>query len=157
MSAFVAQNMGAGKPERARHALFCGIASSLAIGTLMGYFAFFHGNLLAGLFAKDLPVIAAAALYLKAYAVDCLFTAFLFCFIGYFNGTGATMLVMLQGIVGAFGVRLPLSWFISRQSWANLFYIGLSTPASTLVQIVLCGLYLAYTLRKQEKHVLNKT
>ena len=156
MSAFVAQNMGAGKPERARRALFCGIASSLAVGAVMGYFAFFHGDLLAGLFAKDVPVILAAAQYLKAYAVDCLFTAFLFCFIGYFNGTGSTMLVMLQGIIGAFGVRLPLSWFISRQSWANLFYIGLSTPASTLVQIVLCGFYLAYTLRKQGNHVLNK-
>ena len=151
MSAFVAQNMGAGKPERARRALLCGIVSSFAAGALMGYFAFFHGDLLAGLFAKDGPVIAAAALYLKAYAVDCLFTAFLFCFIGYFNGTGATMLVMLQGIVGAFGVRLPLSWFISRQSWANLFHIGLSTPASTVVQILLCGIYFAYTLRKHSK------
>lgn len=151
MSAFVAQNMGAGKAERARRALLCGIVSSFAAGALMGYFAFFHGDLLAGLFAKDGPVIAAAALYLKAYAVDCLFTAFLFCFIGYFNGTGATMLVMLQGIVGAFGVRLPLSWFISRQSWANLFHIGLSTPASTLVQILLCGIYFAYTLGRRPK------
>ena len=151
MSAFVAQNMGAAKPERARKALLCGIASSLVVGAVIGYFAFFHGNLLAGLFAKDALVIAAAAEYLKAYAVDCLLTAFLFCFIGYFNGTGATVFVMLQGIIGAFGVRLPMSWFISRQVWSNLFYIGLSTPASTLVQIILCGLYFAYTLRKKRK------
>ena len=151
MSAFVAQNMGAGKPDRARKALLCGIASSLTVGAVMCYFTFFHGSLLAGLFAKDAPVIAAAAEYLKAYAIDCLFTAFLFCFIGYFNGTGATMFVMLQGIVGAFGVRLPLSWFISRQIWANLFYIGLSTPASTVVQIILCGLYLTHSLRKHRK------
>ena len=151
MSAFVAQNIGAGKPERARKALFCGIISSLAVGAVMGYCTFFRGDLLAGLFAKDAAVIAAAAEYLKAYAVDCLFTAFLFCFIGFFNGTGATMFVMTQGIVGAFGVRLPLSWFISRQSWANLFYIGLSTPASTVVQIILCGFYFVYMLRKQRK------
>lgn len=151
MSAFVAQNMGAGKPERARKALLCGIALSLAVGSVMGYFTFFHGNLLAGLFAKDAPVIAAAADYLKAYAIDCLLTAFLFCYIGYFNGTGATIFVMLQGIIGAFGVRLPVSWFVSRQSWATLFYIGLATPASTMVQIILCGVYFVYTLRKQRK------
>ena len=151
MSAFVAQNMGADKPERARKALLCGIASSLVVGALIGYFAFFHGDLLAGIFAKDTPVIAAAAEYLKAYAVDCLLTAFLFCFIGYFNGTGATIFVMLQGIIGAFGVRLPLSWYISRQSWATLFRIGLSTPASTLVQIILCGIYFAYVMRKQHR------
>ena len=154
MSAFVAQNMGAGKPERARKALLCGIASSLAVGALMGYFSFFHGDLLAAVFAKDAPVIAAAAEYLKAYAVDCLLTAFLFCFIGYFNGTGATIFVMMQGIIGAFGVRLPVSWFVSRQSWATLFRIGLATPASTLVQIILCGIYFAYTLRKQRQKTL---
>jgi len=149
MSAFVAQNMGAGKPARARKALLCGIASSFAAGLIMWYFTFFHGNILAGLFAKDAPVIAAAAEYLKAYAVDCLLTAFLFCFIGYFNGTGATVFVMLQGIIGAFGVRLPVSWFISRQASATLFHIGLATPASTLVQITLCGIYFSCTLRKQ--------
>ncbi|MCH5333767.1 MAG: MATE family efflux transporter, partial [Agathobacter sp.] len=49
MSAFVAQNIGAGKPERARKALWCGIASSLAAGVIMGYFTFFHGDLLAGI------------------------------------------------------------------------------------------------------------
>lgn len=154
MSAFVAQNMGAGKPDRARKALLCGIASSLAVGAVMGYFTFFHGDILAGMFAKDAPVIAAAAEYLKAYAIDCLLTAFLFCFIGYFNGTGATMFVMLQGIIGAFGVRLPVSWFVSRQSWATLFYIGLATPASTLMQIALCGAYFFYALRKQRQQVL---
>ena len=52
-------------------------------------------------------LFAAAAEYLKAYAIDTLLTAFLFCFIGYFNGTGATIFAMLQGIIGAFGVRLP--------------------------------------------------
>ena len=150
MSAFVAQNMGAGKPQRAQKALLCGIASSLAVGAVMGYLSFFHGDLLAGFFAKDAAVISAAAEYLKAYAIDCLLTSFLFCFIGYFNGTGSTIFVMLQGIIGAFGVRLPVSWIISRQATANLFHIGLATPASSLVQIMLCGVFFIIT-RKRKK------
>lgn len=154
MSAFVAQNMGAGKPQRAQKALLCGIASSLVVGAVMGYLSFFHGDLLAGLFAKDAAVISAAAQYLKAYAIDCLLTSFLFCFIGYFNGTGNTIFVMLQGIIGAFGVRLPVSWIVSRQAGANLFHIGLATPASSLVQIILCGVFFVITLRKQ-KNCLN--
>ena len=116
----------------------------------MGYLTFFHGDLLAGLFAKDAAVIAAAAEYLKAYAIDCLLTSFLFCFIGYFNGTGNTVFVMLQGIIGAFGVRLPISWLVSRQASASLFHIGLATPASSLVQILLCGIYFAIMRKKQE-------
>ena len=156
MSAFVAQNIGAKKPQRARKALLCGIASSLAVGTVMGYFTFFHGDLLAGIFAKDGEVILAAADYLKAYAIDCLLTSFLFCFIGYFNGCGNTTFVMLQGIIGAFGVRLPVSWLMSKQAVVSLFHIGLATPASTVVQITLCGVYFAVLLMMQKRESVNK-
>jgi putative MATE family efflux protein len=154
MSAFVAQNIGAEKPERAKRALFCGIASSLAAGVVIGYITFFHGDLLAGIFAKEAAIIAPAAEYLKAYAIDCLLTAFLFCFIGYFNGCGNTTFVMLQGIIGGICVRLPVSWAMSKVEPVSLFRIGLATPASTLVQIILCGIYFAYTLRKQRQKTL---
>ena len=148
MSAFVAQNIGAGKPQRARRALLCGIASSLVAGLVMGYFSFFHGDLLAGIFADDMPVILAAADYLRAYAIDCVLTSFLFCFIGYFNGCGNTTFVMLQGIIGAFCVRLPISWIMSKQVPVSLFRIGLATPSSTVVQIIMCGVFFAVMLRK---------
>lgn len=150
MSAFVAQNIGAGKTERAKKALFCGIATSVVVSIVMAYFTFFHGDLLAGIFAKDTQVIMAAADYLKAYALDCLLTSFLFCFIGYFNGCTQTTFVMLQGIIGAFGVRLPMSWFMSKQAGVTLFHIGLATPASSLVQIVLCVGYFILLMYKQK-------
>lgn len=152
MSDFVAQNVGAGKPKRAKKALFCGIISSLVVSVIMAYFTFFHGDLLAGIFAKDADVISAAADYLRAYAIDCLLTSFLFCFIGYFNGCSQTTFVMLQGIIGAFGVRLPASWLMSKQADVSLFHIGLATPASSLVQIILCGVYFCVLVfRNKEK------
>ncbi len=141
MSAFVAQNMGAKKPDRANKALFYGIGTSLLAGCILFYLGFFHGDLLSAVFAKDAAVIAASADYLKAYAIDCLFTAFLFCFIGYFNGCGQTFFVMLQGIVGAFCIRIPVAFFISRLEGVTLFQLGLATPCSTIVQILFCVLY----------------
>lgn len=153
MSAFVAQNMGAGKPERAKKALLYGILTSLAAGVITGWLSFFHGDLLAGIFAnakEDPAVIAAAADYLKAYAVDCIFVAFLFCFIGYFSGLGKTVFVMLQGIIGAFAVRVPVSWLVSRIPGVSLFYIGLATPASTIVQIILCFICF-FVINKKDK------
>jgi len=139
ISAFVAQNIGAGKRERAQKALIYAIGSSLAVGIVIGYFSFFHGDMLTGLFAGEKQdVIAAGAEYLKAYAIDCLFVSFLFCFIGYFNGCGNTRFVMLQGIIGAFGVRIPVSYVMSRLYPDSLFLIGLATPSSTVVQIALC-------------------
>ena len=144
ISAFVAQNMGAGKPERARRALGCGILASLTVGILMAWLNFFHGDLMAGIFARGRDVILAGAEYLKAYAIDCLLVSFLFCFIGYFNGRGNTIFIMLQGILGAFFVRIPISWWMSRQVPVSLFHIGLATPASTTVQILLCGVFSSF-------------
>lgn len=151
MSAFVAQNMGAKKPERANHALFYGIGASLLAGCVLFYLGFFHGELLSAIFSKDAQVIAASADYLKAYAIDCLLTAFLFCFIGYFNGCGKTMFVMIQGLVGAFFVRIPVAFFISKTAGVTLFKLGLATPCSTIVQIALCILYFFMVKRADSK------
>ena len=142
MSAFVAQNRGAGKPERAMKGLVYAIGVSFLCGAVMGYTAYFHGEMLTGIFARDADVIAAGADYLRAYAIDCLLTCFLFCFIGYYNGMEQTRFVMLQGIFSAFCIRVPVSFFMSRQVPVSLFRIGLATPCSTVVQIVMCLLYL---------------
>ena len=152
MSAFVAQNMGAGRMERAKRALLCGIGMSLVVGVFMAWLSFFHGDLLAGLFARDEAVIAAAADYLKAYAIDCLLVSVMFCMIGYFNGCGKTLFVMLQGIAGAFGVRIPVSLIMSRIKPVSLFKVGLATPCSSVVQIILCvGYFLLLSRRKPKK------
>ena len=143
MSAFVAQNMGAQNPFRAKKALGYGIATSLVAGVFMFYLSFFHGDLLSGIFSKDVQVIAASQDYLRAYAIDCLLTPFLFCFMGFFNGMEKTVFVMLQGIFGAFCVRIPIVYWVSRLSNVTLFEIALATPASTVVQILLClGMFL---------------
>ncbi len=151
MSAFVAQNMGAGRPDRAKKALIGAISTSLAVGVILSYFSFFHGGLLAQLFARDATVIAAAAEYLKAYAVDCLLVSFLFCIMGYFNGCGRTAFVMIQGIAGAFLVRIPVSWMMSRVQPVSLFGVGLATPASTVVQLLLCAGYFVWMHHREKK------
>ena len=149
ISAFVAQNYGAGRMDRAKKALHYGGAVSFAIGVGMFFLSFFHGNVLAGIFSSDAMVIEAAADYLKAYAIDCLFTAIFFCYIGFYNGIGMTKFVMIQGIIGAFCVRVPVSWFMSRRAGATLFDIGLATPFSSILQLVLCLGCMLYLRKKK--------
>ena len=148
LSAVVAQNVGAGKYDRALKTLKIGVSLSLTAGVIMFALSFFRGDLLAGIFSTDPQVIAAGADYLKAYAIDCLLTAFFFCFLGFYNGIGMTKFVMLQGIISAFMIRVPVSYFMSRQRPVSLFHIGLATPASSLFQVVLCLIVLHY-VRKQ--------
>ena len=141
MASFVAQNYGAGKMHRAHKALFYGISISLACGIMLGYLAFFHSVSLSSIFSENAAVCRASGEYLKAFSFDCLLTAFLFCFMGYFNGCARTRFVMLQGIAGAFLVRVPLAYLFSRWFGGDIFMIGLATPASSFVQVLLCALY----------------
>lgn len=150
MAAFVAQNYGAGHIDRAKKALHYGVAVSFAIGVCMFFLTYFHGSVLAGIFSSDEAVIYAAADYLKAYAFDCMLTAIFFCYTGFYNGLGRTKFVMIQGILGALCVRVPISYIMSIQPNASLFHIGLATPASSLVQMVLCLVYMVILQKKGE-------
>ena len=95
----------------------------------------------------DSQIIANAWEYLKAYSLDCLLTAIFFCFVGFFNGIGQTRFVMIQGILGAFCVRVPVSYLMSLQRPVSLFHIGLATPASSLLQTALGLLWLLHVKR----------
>lgn len=138
MSAFVAQNHGAGHIDRAIRTLRTGIAVSVFFGIVMFFVTFFHGDLLAGIFSNKSDTVADAFDYLKAYAIDCLLTCFLFCFIGFYNGIARTKFVMIQGIIGAFLVRIPVAFLMQHIGGGSLFLIGLATPCSTILQIIMC-------------------
>ncbi len=148
LAAIVSQNYGAGKYDRTYKTLRIATCLSFAAGVIMFYAAYFHGTAMAGVFSNDPEVMAAAAQYLRAYAIDCLLTAFLFCFIGFYNGIGQTKFVMLQGLAGAFGVRVPMSFLMSRIMPVSLFRIGLATPCSSALQILLCLIWLRHVKKK---------
>lgn len=144
LSAFVAQSYGANDLKRAKKGMFYAIGISFTIGLFMSYICVFHGSLLTNIFVTDADVSAASVMYLKAYSFDTVFVTIMFCMVGYFNGVGKTNFVMIQGIVGAFGVRIPLAYFISQLPNTTLFLVGLATPASTVLQIIMCVVYYRY-------------
>ena len=148
MSAFVAQNIGARQPKRAQKALLYGMGSALSIGVFMFILSFFFGDLLSVIFTREEAVVAASAEYLKGFSFDCMLVCLLFCFTGYFNGCGKTMFVMIQGLVGALLVRMPVAYLMSLRAEPTLFSIGLATPLASLASIVLCILYFRRTAEK---------
>jgi Na+-driven multidrug efflux pump len=151
VSTFTAQNIGAHEPERAKKGMYYAIISSLVFGSIMFYVSFWHGGILAGIFSNDIEVIAACAEYMKAYSIDCILVSFLFCFIGYFNGCGNTVFVMVQGILAAFLVRIPFSYFMSKIPGVSMLQIGFASPISTAFSILLCVIYF-----KTKKQVILK-
>ncbi len=145
LSVFVAQNVGAGQIERAKKGLHSSLAVSFAFGLIMAYFTFFYGDRLATLFSGDTAVVAAAAVYLKAYAIDTLLVPILFCLTGYFNGFGATTFTMVKSILGAVLLRIPLPFLFGAMEPFSLFRIGLSIPIGSVFEIVVCmGFYIHF-------------
>lgn len=155
ISAFVAQNYGAGAFVRARKALCYGISKALVAGIITGLIAYFGGSWLCYIFSSETQVVSCAHDYLKVYAIDCVLTAILFCFVGYFNGCGKTMFVMIQGVFGAFCVRIPVVFLMSQIDNASLFHIGLGSPISSATQIILCVIAYCIYQSKLNKKIKN--
>ncbi|MDE6210214.1 MAG: MATE family efflux transporter [Lachnospiraceae bacterium] len=137
MSSFVAQNVGAGKEKRAKQSMVTGMLMGAAIGVFITVFAFFKGDLLSQIFSNDTAVIAKSAEYLKGFSLEAIVTCILFSFIGYYNGHGQTLFVMLQGLAQTFIVRLPVSYIMSIKENANLTDIGIAAPLATIFGIMI--------------------
>ncbi len=153
MAAFVAQNYGARKMDRAHLGLRYGIIVSFMIALVMAYLSYFHGDILCGAFSNDPEVVAAGWEYLKAYAIDCFFTAIFFNMGGFFNGCGYTKFVMAENLIGALCARVPVSYLMSLIKPVRIFYIGLATPCSSLLQVIMCVVYMQIVVKKKEKEL----
>ena len=152
MASFVAQNVGAGNPKRAKKAMFTGIGIGLVFGCAVFALILLKGDLLAGIFSTDAEVVQKGFEYLKGFAPETIATAILFSMVGYFNGNNKTVWVMIQGLIQTLLVRLPLAYVMSIQPNASLTKIGLAAPISTLVGVILnIAFYLYLNHREQKK------
>ncbi len=149
LASFVSQNVGAGKPKRAKQAMFTGIDVGLTVGCLVFVLVWLKGDALSGCFTSDAAVIQNGFAYLKGFAPETLVTAVMFSMVGYFNGNNKAVWVMTQGLIQTLLVRLPFAYFMSIQPNANLTNIGLAAPLSTTVGIILNVGFYWYMNRKQ--------
>lgn len=136
LSTIIAQNVGAGKEKRAKHAMVTGMVFGMGIGVFVFMLTFFIGRVPSSFFTQNEAYIVRSAEYLKGFSFEAILTCVVFSFIGYFNGHGKTLPVMLQGISASFLVRVPLSYVFSLKPEANLFDIGLAVPAASVYGIL---------------------
>ena len=152
MASFVSQNIGAGKPKRAKCSMFTGIGVGLVVGCMVFALIMLKGDILSGFFSTDAVVIQNGYDYLKGFALETIVTAILFSMVGYFNGNNKTVWGMAQGLIQTLLVRLPLAYYMSILPDTNLTKIGLAAPVSTIVGIILnVGFYLYLNHREHKK------
>jgi Na+-driven multidrug efflux pump len=142
IAAMTAQNMGAGKQERAKQCLYIGIVCSLVIGISFYIYVQLNPTSLTALFSKDIEVIKTAALYLKSYSIDCILVCFVFCMNSYFSGCGNSLFPMIHSLLATFIIRIPLSFALSKIAGITLYAIGFASPLSTFASLIMCIIYM---------------
>ena len=156
MASFVSQNVGAGKPNRAKKSMFTGMGLGVIVGVVVFICVWCFGDGLTSVFTTDAAVIQRGTEYLKGFAPETIVTAILFSMVGFFNGYEKTVWVMIQGLVQTLLVRLPLAYVMSIQPHASLTKIGLAAPVATCFGIVLNVIFYLIFTRKMERERKNK-
>ena len=156
MASFVSQNVGAGKPDRAKKSMFTGMGLGVIVGVVVFICVWCFGDVLTSVFTTDTAVIQKGTEYLRGFAPETIVTAVLFSMVGFFNGYEKTVWVMIQGLVQTVLVRLPLAYVMSIQPHASLTKIGLAAPVATCFGIVLNVIFYLIFTRKMEWERKNK-
>ncbi len=139
VSALCAQNIGAGKHDRARltlrYALFISVAWGVAACLVMQFYA----EPFIGLFSKDISsVTLPGSQYMRGYVWDCILAGIHFCFSGYFCAYGLSGISFLHNFLSILCMRIPLSYFASKYFTDTLFPMGLASTAGSALSVVIC-------------------
>lgn len=156
VSAIGAQNIGAGKPERAVSTLKYGILIAAGFGLTMAVILQFVSAPVVSLFtdgstADGAEVIRLGGQYLKGYAWDILFAGIHFSFSGYFCAIGKSGISFLHNICAICFVRIPGVYFASKLFADTLLPMGLATASGSLLSSIICVIAFALIMRKKKK------
>ncbi len=148
ISALGAQNIGAGKPQRAIQVLRCGICITVSFGIVVALTIQFIAPSVVGLFTADAAVVVFGSQYLRGYIWDCIFAGIHFSFSGYFCACGRSEFSFLHNILAIALVRVPGVYLTSILFPNTLFPMGLATTSGSLLSVVICLLVFRHLKKK---------
>lgn len=143
VSALGAQNIGAGKPERAKKTLLYAIMIAVGFGIIVVIAMQFAAEPVVALFtdtaqSDGAEVVRLGGQYLRGYVWDCIFAGIHFCFSGYFCACGKSGLSFMHNIIAISLVRVPGVYLTSKMFPTTLFPMGLATATGSLLSAIIC-------------------
>lgn len=152
VSAVCAQNIGAGKLERAaktlRYAIFIAAGFGLVVSVLIQFIA----EPVVGLFSSDAAVITMGGQYFRGYIADCMFAGIHFCFSGYFCAYGKSGISFLHNFLSVLLARVPGAYLASKMFADTLLPMGLAAVAGSILSVIICTIAFVW-IRKREPGV----
>ena len=137
VSAFAAQNIGAGLYDRAKKSVTVGLGLAMAVSVaVFAAVQLFPGEII-GVFSPNEDVIKSGVEYMRTFSFDYLLVPIQFCFNGLIMGAGHTRFTLISSALSSLLLRIPVAiLFGSALSW-GLIGVGLAGPAASLAGVLL--------------------
>lgn len=148
VSALSAQNIGAGKHDRASQTLKYATIFTTCYGIVVSVIVLAISKNILGIFSSDAAVILLGSQYISGYIIDTIFAGVHFCFTGYFCAYGKSYIGFIHNVLSIVLVRVPGSYLASQKSSDTLLPMGLAAPAGSMLSIIIC--IAAYTWLKKK-------
>lgn len=150
VSALGAQNMGAGKYERADQILRYAMGIAVGFGLIVSLLIQIIAGPVVGLFTTDATVILLGTQYIRGYIWDCIFAGVHFSFSGYFCAYGKSEISFVHNLIAILCVRIPGVYLTSKIFPDTLFPMGLATATGSLLSVIICMIAFGW-LKKQKR------
>lgn len=134
ISAFAAQNIGAGQLERARKGLNVGVIIACAFGLAMFAVMQLIPDQVLLLFNAAPEVVASGVTYIRAFSFDYLILPTLFCMNGLIMGAGHTFFTLLTGALSSLLLRIPVAYILGTGS-LGLVGVGMAAPIASVLSL----------------------
>lgn len=148
VSALSAQNLGAGKVDRAKKTLHYAIFLCIGYGILAVILMQAAAEPFVGLFTDDPTVIVMGSQYMHGYIWDCILAGIHFCFSGYFCACGKSGISFVHNVVSITLARIPIAYWASVTFANTLFPMGLATTTGSFISVIICIIAYKWLERK---------
>ncbi|MBP7176060.1 MAG: MATE family efflux transporter [Thermoclostridium sp.] len=132
VSAMVAQNMGAGRIDRAKKTFYTGLILSFSVTLFVFIITRLFPAQILSLFGDDPAMISSGIEYLKTFSLDYLLVPAVFCLNGLIMGSGHTIVSSIGGVMSSLGFRIPLAILFGVVLEKGMLGLGLAAPIATL-------------------------
>ena len=139
VSAFAAQNIGAGLYDRAKKSLSVGVVIAMTISVAVFAAVQLFPEPIIGVFSPNEEVIRCGIEYMRTFSFDYLLVPLQFCLNGLVMGAGHTKFTLLSSSLSSLLLRIPVAiLFGSTLGW-GLMGVGLAGPAATVAGVIVTG------------------
>jgi Na+-driven multidrug efflux pump len=142
ISAMTAQNLGAGKMDRAVQSCRIGTIFSVCVTWTFFVLVQLFPSVILNAFGSDPEMIQDGIIYLRTFSFDFLFIPFVFCINGFLIGGGHTMFTLFSSMLSSILLRVPVCYIFGVVLGGGLQGVAMGGPVAAAGTLTVTVIYL---------------